>query len=71
MTAGVAHHLVSRAVEITQQHYNGNNGEAEGQTYQLGGKAFMLVLATVVIYLGMISMVSHLAAPSKAKNWRG
>ena len=64
MTAGVAHHLVSRAVDITQQHFNGNDGEKPA--YQLSGWALIAITATFLIYLGMISMVSRPAIPSKA-----
>lgn len=57
MTAGVAHHLARRAVDITQQHINGNDG---GQTsYELGRWAFLVIFATFVTYLAMISMVSR------------
>ena len=56
MTVGVAHHLVRRAVDITQQHINGGD---EGQTsYELGKWAFLVIFATFVTYLAMISMVS-------------
>ena len=64
MTAGVAHHLVRRAVDITQQHINSNNGEQT--SYQLGHWAFFVILATVVAYIGMISMVSRPARLPKA-----
>ena len=56
MTTGVAHHILSRAVDITQQRFNGNDGEQ--QTYQIGGWTVFLILATVVLYLGAMSMVS-------------
>ena len=57
MTAGVAHHLARRAVDITQQHINSNDG---GQTsYEIGKWAFLVIFATFVTYLAMISMVSR------------
>lgn len=59
MTAGVAHHLVRRAVDITQQHFNGNDGEQT--SYELGGLAFFVILATIVVYMGTLSLVSRLA----------
>ena len=68
MTAGVAHHLVRRAVDITQQHINGDDG---GQTsYELGKWAFFVIFATFVTYLAMISMVSrrqHSSKPATGK----
>lgn len=69
MTAGVAHHLVRRAVDITQQHYNGDNGE---QTFtELGKWPLVIILATGVAYMAIISMVSRLATLSKANNRQG
>lgn len=64
MTAGVAHHLVRRAVDITQHHYNSNDGEES--TFKLGGLAFFALLATVVTYMGVMSLVSHHCTLSKA-----
>ena len=69
MTAGVAHHLVRRAVDITQHHYNGNDGEQT--SYELGGLAFFVILATIVVYMGTISLVSRLATLSKANKRQG
>ena len=69
MTTGMAHHLVRRAVDMTQQQYNGNDGEQT--SYQLGGWALFVLLATVTIYTGMISLVSRLATVSKANKPQG
>lgn len=69
MGAGMAHHLVSRALQVTQQHYNTFNGrveDGEEKTYQLQTWAAILILATFVLYLAMLSMVSHLATMSTA-----
>lgn len=67
MTAGMAHHLVSRAIDVTQQHYNkGNDGEQP--VYELPHGASILILATVVLFLATLSMVSRLAIPSRSVN---
>lgn len=69
----MAHHLVSRALQVTQQHYNTvNNGVEDGEekTYQLQSWAAILILATFVLYLAMLSMVSYLATTSKANTWQ-
>ena len=58
MTAGMAHHLVRRALDITQQQHYSNDGERS--VYDIGGWALFAILATVVTYVGVISMVSHL-----------
>lgn len=57
--AKVAHNLVSRAVQVTQQHYSGNNEEE--QVYKFPPWATMLILATVLLYFAMLSMVSRLS----------
>ncbi|KAF6224303.1 hypothetical protein HO133_010880 [Letharia lupina] len=56
MTAGMAHHLVSRAIDVTQQHYNGNDAE---QTLYKFHWAAVLIFATVALYLAVISMISY------------
>ena len=68
MTAGMAHHLVSRAIDVTQQHYNGNDAE---QTLYKFHWAAVLIFATVALYLAVISMVSGLASPSVANDPQG
>ncbi|CAD6570750.1 MAG: hypothetical protein ASARMPRED_003911 [Alectoria sarmentosa] len=58
MTAGMAHHLVSRAIDVTQQHYNkGNDGEQP--VFELPHGAAILILATVVLFLATLSMISY------------
>ena len=58
MTAGMAHHLVSRAIDVTQQHYNnGNDGAKPLNTLQQW--AIVAVLASVVLYVATLSIVSH------------
>lgn len=69
MTAGVAHHLVRRAVDITQQHYNGDNGEQPFN--ELGKWPLIIILATGVAYMAIISMVSLLATLPEANNRQG
>ena len=67
MTAGVAHHLVRRAVDVTQQHINSNG---EQTSYEIGKWAFLVIFATFLTYLAMISMVSrwqHFAKPANGK----
>ena len=64
----MAHHLVSRALQVTQQHYN-NGNDGEKKTYELQTWATLLILATFVLYLAMLSMVSRLATTSKANRW--
>lgn len=69
MTAGMAHHLVSRAVQVTtQHHYRGNDGEEPVHEFQLW--ATVLIVSTIMLYLAMISMVSFLAISSKANSWQ-
>lgn len=69
MTAGVAHHLVRRAVDITQQHYNGDNGEQSFN--ELGKWPLIVILATGVAYMAIISMVGLLATLPEANNRQG
>ena len=57
--AGVAHHLVSRALDVTQQHFNGGEHDGEKTTYHIGFWAAMALLATFLTYLGIISMVNR------------
>lgn len=59
--ASVGRKLVSRAVEVTQQHYAGNNEEEH--VFKFPPWAGMLVLATIVLYFALLSMVSRLATP--------
>ena len=68
MTAGVAHHLVRRAVDITQQHITNNDGGET--TYELGKWAFIVIFATFLTYMALISMVSRQATLSKASSTR-
>lgn len=67
MTAGIAHHLVSRAVDVTRQHYKGDHGLEPGKDV-VAWAILMLPVATVLLYVAVLSMVSSLAAPSEAKN---
>lgn len=58
MTAGMAHHLVSRAIDVTQQHYNkGDDGETLFKVHQQW--AVLVIFATVVLYMATLSIISY------------
>lgn len=61
MTAGMAHHLVSRAIDVTQQHYNNGNDGAKPLN-MLQQWAIVAVLVTVVLYVATLSIVSRLSS---------
>ena len=73
MTAAqMAHHLVSRAVDVTRQHYAEND---DPPVHELQRWAAVLIFSTVALYLAVLSMVSCLAIlypprlrPSKANH---
>lgn len=56
----IAHHLVRRAVGVTQQHYAQTtvNGEGEPEFKQIAAWGFVLLWGTVLLYLALVSAVS-------------
>lgn len=67
--AKMAHHLVSRAIDVTKEQYNVNDGEKT--VHQVSAWAVMLIFTTIALYMAMLSMVSRLATPSTANNRQG
>ena len=53
----VAHSLVRRAVDITQQHYANENGGDEHQIKQITVWGMVLLWATAIAYMALISAV--------------
>lgn len=54
--SGIAHHLVRRTVEVTQQHYRGSDDNSH--TYMIQQWGALLILATGVLYMITIAAVS-------------
>ena len=56
--SGIAHSLVRRGVEATQQHYNSPQDNNEDQIKQIALWGMVLIWITGVLYLAMVSAVS-------------
>ncbi|KAL9131460.1 MAG: hypothetical protein Q9217_000608 [Psora testacea] len=56
----IAHSLVRRAVDVTQQHYaNENNGDHDPQIKQIAMWAMALLWITALMYMAMVSAISY------------
>lgn len=59
--SGIAHNLVRRAVDVTQQHYNTPQGDNDDQIKQIALWGMILIWVTGVIYFAIMSAVSQFA----------
>ena len=57
--SGIAHNLVRRAVDATQQHYNTVQGDNDDQIKQIAMWGMVLIWVTGVLYFAMMSAVSQ------------
>ena len=57
--SGIAHHLVRRAVVVTQQHYNTPQGDNDDQIKQIATWGMILIWVTGVLYFAMMSAVGQ------------
>ena len=56
----IAHSLVRRAVDVTQQHYaNDGNGGDENEVKKIAMWAMALIWTTALLYMAMVSAVSN------------
>ncbi len=57
--SGIAHNLVRRAVDVTQQHYNTSQGDNDDQIKRIAMWGMILIWVTGVLYFAMMSAVSQ------------
>ena len=57
--SGIAHNLVRRAVDVTQQHYNTSQGDNDDQIKRIAMWGMILIWVTGVLYFAMMSAVNQ------------
>ena len=62
--SGIAHNLVRRAVDATQQHYNTVQEDNDDQIKRIAMWGMVLIWVTGVLYFAMMSAVSQLVVLS-------
>ena len=60
--SGIAHSLVRRGIDATQQHYNSPQGQNDDSIKQIAVWGMVLLWVTGVLYLAMVSAVSQPAS---------
>jgi hypothetical protein len=56
--SGIAHGLVRRGLEVTQQHYNSPQSDDDEQIKHVATWGLALIWVTFILYLAMVSAVS-------------
>ena len=54
----IAHHLLRRGFDATQQHYNNVGDQDEDQIKQIATFGMVLIWVTAILYFAMMSAVS-------------